>query len=56
MQISVPCLAKVEEKSFNEDRVRKAIERMNASRGKSNQGEDARLSCVVFSTHAQLSR
>lgn len=29
----------VEEKSFNEDRVRKAIDRINASRGKSNQGE-----------------
>lgn len=28
----------VEEKSFNEDRVRKAAERINASRGKSNQG------------------
>jgi hypothetical protein len=29
----------VEEKSFNEDRVRKAVERINSSRGKSNQGE-----------------
>jgi hypothetical protein len=28
----------VEEKSFNEDRVRKAVERINSSRGKSNQG------------------
>ncbi len=28
----------VEEKSFNEDRVRKAAERINASRSKSNQG------------------
>jgi hypothetical protein len=28
----------VEEKSFNEDRVRRAVERINSSRGKSNQG------------------
>lgn len=33
----------VEEKSFNEDRVRKAVERINASRGKSNQGAASRI-------------
>ena len=35
----------VEEKSFNEDRVRRAVERINSSRGKSNQGAYDSMVC-----------
>lgn len=43
----------VEEKSFNEDRVRRAIERINASRGKSNQGAFV-LTSIQFPPAQQL--
>lgn len=33
----------VEEKQFNEDRVRKVVERIRGSRGKSSQGESTAL-------------
>jgi flap endonuclease-1 len=43
----------VTEKSFNEDRVRKAVQKMNASRSKATQGESLQSAacCSLASRH-----
>ncbi len=41
----------VGEKSFNEDRVRKAVQRVNAAKSKSTQGVHMQLRVLVPSTH-----
>ena len=44
----------VGEKSFNEDRVRKAVQRVNAAKSKSTQGQMQLMSCVTGGTSTTL--